>query len=56
MKKKKYVIPDLDLMAFRLDKNILLGSIEHGQTSSAIGGMDDPPSSDGPLTIGGLLD
>ncbi len=55
MKKKKYVIPDLDLMAFRLDKNILLGSIEHGQTAPATGEMDDPPSGGNPLENGGII-
>ena len=54
MKKKKYTPPEIELALFRLTADILLGSIEHGQTSSAVGEMVDPPINDDPIEIGGL--
>lgn len=39
--KKKYKAPELDVIRFQLDSNILLGSIEKGQNSSANGVIDD---------------
>ena len=53
MKKKKYTPPELETIMLCLSGNILLGSIEHGQTSSAGGDLDDPPVDD-PIEIGGL--
>lgn len=53
MKKKKYTPPELERMLFRLTADILLGSIEHGQTEPAGGDLNDPVEDD-PLDIGGL--
>ena len=49
MKKKKYTPPEMERMLFRLTADILLGSIEHGQTSGAGGDLDDPID-DTPIT------
>ena len=54
MRKKKYMPPELEITLFTLSANILTGSIEHGQTSSAGGNLDDPPADDNPLDPGGL--
>ena len=54
MKKKKYTPPELETIMLCLSGNILLGSIEHGQTSSAGGDLIDPPDTDDPIEIGGL--
>lgn len=53
MKKKKYTPPELETIMLCLTGNVLLGSIEHGQTSSAGGEMIDPPSDD-EILDGGL--
>ncbi len=52
--KKKYKAPELDVIRFQLDSNILLGSIEHGQTSSAGSEMVDPNPEDPIIDIGGF--
>ena len=51
--KKKYKAPELDVIRFQLDSNILLGSIEKGQNSSANGVIDDN-GSEPIIVIGGL--
>jgi hypothetical protein len=53
MKKKKYTPPEIEKLMFRLTGDVLLGSIEHGQSSSAGGDLVDPPVDD-PIDIGGL--
>lgn len=54
MKKKKYTPPEMETIMLCLTGNVLLGSIEHGQTSSAGGDLVDPPETDDPIEIGGL--
>ena len=53
MKNKKYSPPELEIIQFNLTSNILTGSIEHGQTSSAGGDLTDPVD-DNPLDWGGF--
>ena len=55
MKKKKYVPPEIETIMLCLSDNVLLGSIEHGQTSSAGGDLIDPPDTDDPIEIGGII-
>ena len=54
MKKKKYVSPEFDLIRLQLEGNVLLNSLEQGQSSFAGGDMDDPPQGDGVLEDGGF--
>ena len=54
MKKKKYTAPELDMIRLQLAGNILLSSIEHGQTSTAGGEMVDPIPGNDPPIIGGF--
>ena len=53
MKKKKYTPPEIEKLMLCLSGDVLLGSIEHGQTTSAGGDLIDPPDDDDILD-GGL--
>ena len=46
MKKKKYTPPEIEKLMLCLSGDVLLGSIEHGQTTSAGGDMTDPIGGD----------
>lgn len=52
--KKKYIKPELDFVMLMLKNEVLLSSIEQGQTATAGGDMPDPDYDD-PLDWGGIL-
>lgn len=54
MKKKKYTPPEIEKLMLCLSGDVLLGSIEHGQTTSAGGEMTDPLPDDDDILDGGL--
>lgn len=46
MEKKKYTPPEIEKLMLCLSGDVLLGSIEHGQTTPAGGDLIDPPVDD----------